>query len=308
MPSTDPLLQGNVLLDIDGVGVVANFTSVSGVNSEVEIVDNPFVNEQGKITIGKLPGKPKTPTVTLKRGLTGATELWDWHVAVMQGTPLLEESGDSVLLNTIYDNRGAGLRVMGSATGFEPVVYVENNIAVQNTGAGIALEGGWGGTAAHNDAWRNLAGDFQGAPLSSNLTENPLFCSAGQLDFRLAENSPCAPTSPQGQIGAFGIGCDPQVVAVSPSNTSQLAIGRVAPNPLVGGREVTVSFTLPGADPVTMEVLDASGRRVSSRDLGVSAAGSHRVQLRMEDLAPGIYWVRVAQAGQAAASKVSILP
>ena len=76
MPSTDPLLQGNVLLDIDGVGVVANFTSVSGVNSEVEIVDNPFVNEQGKITIGKLPGKPKTPTVTLKRGLTGATELW----------------------------------------------------------------------------------------------------------------------------------------------------------------------------------------------------------------------------------------
>ena len=72
MPTTDPLLQGNVLLDIDGVGVVANFTSVSGVSSEVEIVDNPFVNDQGKVTIGKLPGKPKTPTVTLKRGLTGA--------------------------------------------------------------------------------------------------------------------------------------------------------------------------------------------------------------------------------------------
>ena len=85
MPTTDPLLQGNVLLDIDGVGVVANFTSVSGVSSEVEIVDNPFVNDQGKITIGKLPGKPKTPTVTLKRGLTGATEIWDWHSAVMQG-------------------------------------------------------------------------------------------------------------------------------------------------------------------------------------------------------------------------------
>ena len=61
MPTTDPLLQGNVLLDIDGVGVVANFTSVSGVSSEVEIVDNPYVNDQGKVTIGKLPGKPKTP-------------------------------------------------------------------------------------------------------------------------------------------------------------------------------------------------------------------------------------------------------
>ncbi len=87
MPTTDPLLQGNVLLDIDGVGVVANFTSVSGISSEVEIVDNPYVNEQGKVFIAKLPGKPKTPTITLKRGLTGATEMWDWHTAVMQGTP-----------------------------------------------------------------------------------------------------------------------------------------------------------------------------------------------------------------------------
>ena len=57
MPTTDPLLQGNVLLDIDGVGVVANFTSVSGVSSEIEIVDNPYVNEQGKVTIAKLPGQ-----------------------------------------------------------------------------------------------------------------------------------------------------------------------------------------------------------------------------------------------------------
>jgi phage tail-like protein len=100
VPTTDPLLQGNVLLDIDGVGVVANFTSVSGVTSEVEIVDNPYVNEQGKIFIGKLPGKPKTPTVTLKRGLTASTELWDWHTSVMQGTPD-RRNGSVILMNTI---------------------------------------------------------------------------------------------------------------------------------------------------------------------------------------------------------------
>jgi phage tail-like protein len=100
MPTTDPLLQGNVLLDIDGVGVVANFTSVSGVSSEVEIVDNAFVNEQGKVSIAKLPGKPKTPTVTLKRGLTAATEIWDWHTAVMQGTPD-RRNGSVILMNTL---------------------------------------------------------------------------------------------------------------------------------------------------------------------------------------------------------------
>ena len=99
MPTTDPLLQGNVLLDIDGVGVVANFTSVSGVNSEVEIVDNPYVNDQGKIIIGKLPGKPKTPTITLKRGLTAAGELWEWHKAVMEGTPD-RRSGSVIMMDT----------------------------------------------------------------------------------------------------------------------------------------------------------------------------------------------------------------
>ena len=89
-----------MLLDIDGVGVVANFTSVSGVSSEIEIVDNPYVNEQGKITIAKLPGKPKTPTVTLKRGLTGATEIWDWHIQVMQGQPD-RRNGSVILMNTM---------------------------------------------------------------------------------------------------------------------------------------------------------------------------------------------------------------
>jgi phage tail-like protein len=100
MPTTDPVLQGNVLLEIDGVGVVANFNSVSGVSSEVEIVDNPYVTEQGKIYIGKLPGKPKTPTITLKRGLTGAAELWEWHTAVMQGTPD-RRNGSVILMNTV---------------------------------------------------------------------------------------------------------------------------------------------------------------------------------------------------------------
>ena len=100
MPTTDPLLQGNVLLDLDGVGVVANFNSVSGISSELEIVDNPYVTEQGKVYIGKLPGKPKTPTVTLKRGLTGAKQLWDWHKAVMEGTPD-RRNGSVIMMNTL---------------------------------------------------------------------------------------------------------------------------------------------------------------------------------------------------------------
>jgi len=100
MATVDPLLQGNVLLDIDGMGVVANFTSVSGISSEAEIIDNPYVTDQGKVYIGKLPGKPKTPTITLKRGLTGAKELWEWHNNVMQGIPD-RRSGSVIMMDTV---------------------------------------------------------------------------------------------------------------------------------------------------------------------------------------------------------------
>ena len=215
-------------------------------------------------------------------------------------------TADSVVLNTAFDNGGAGIRV-SAATGSEPRMFVDNNLAVENDGAGIALIGSLMGTAVRNDAWTNHGGDFQGVDMAANLSENPLFCSTANLDFHVAENSPCAPSGPHGAIGALGVGC-PQVVAVVPSSQGELAIGRVAPNPLVGGHDVTVSFTLPSAAAASMEVLDATGRRLSSRDLGTSTPGDHRLQLRMEKLPPGIYWVRVAQAGRAAASKLSVLP
>ncbi|HET9326176.1 MAG TPA: right-handed parallel beta-helix repeat-containing protein [Candidatus Eisenbacteria bacterium] len=216
-------------------------------------------------------------------------------------------TGDSIRFNTLYGN-GGGIRVTGPSAGPEAVVFLENNLAVENAGVGIALEGLLTASVRDNNVWGNHARDFQGVSVASNLSVNPLFCDPAAFDFHLAENSPIKPGGSQGQIGAFGVGCERQVVAVNPSVGARLAIGRVAPNPLVGGREVTVSFTLPSAGAATMEVLDAAGRRLSSRELAAHEAGTQRVQLRMQDLSPGIYWVRVAQAGQAAASKISIVP
>ena len=101
MPTTDPLLQGNVLLDIDGVGVVAKFTSVSGISSEVEIVDNPYVTEHGKIIDRQAArASRRPPTITLKRGLDRATELWDWHDGGHAGHARTAATARSILMNT----------------------------------------------------------------------------------------------------------------------------------------------------------------------------------------------------------------
>jgi hypothetical protein len=65
-------------------------------------------------------------------------------------------------------------------------------------------------------------------------------------------------------------------------------------------RELTASFTLPSEAPATLELLDVAGRRVSA--LAVGSLGSGRHALRLEEgprLAPGVYWLRLTQGGQA---------
>ncbi len=49
------------------------------------------------------------------------------------------------------------------------------------------------------------------AEIDGNFSLNPLFCDPDNLDFRLMENSPCAPESNDcgSLIGAFGVGCTP---------------------------------------------------------------------------------------------------
>jgi hypothetical protein len=67
------------------------------------------------------------------------------------------------------------------------------------------------------------------------------------------------------------------------------------PNPT---RTSTVcAFTLAQPAAVRVEVSDASGRVVRGVEPGSLAAGMHRVQVTLEGLSPGMYFVRVVAAG-----------
>jgi len=73
-----------------------------------------------------------------------------------------------------------------------------------------------------------------------------------------------------------------------------LALQGSVPNP---SRNLSVSFTLPGAGLATLAVYDVSGREVSRREVGSLGAGRHVVTLGASGrLAPGIYLVRLIQA------------
>jgi phage tail-like protein len=76
LAQSEPVTANRFALTIDGFEI-ATFSELSGIFSEVEPV---YASE----TSDRLIPKNKPPFVTLKRGLTGALDLWTWHEAVTE--------------------------------------------------------------------------------------------------------------------------------------------------------------------------------------------------------------------------------
>ncbi len=81
---TDPLIGYQFALELQGV-VTGYFSEVSGIGSESQIVEHKVVDEAGRDFIQKLPGRLKWTDVTLKRGITGSMQIWDWRQLVVDG-------------------------------------------------------------------------------------------------------------------------------------------------------------------------------------------------------------------------------
>lgn len=97
-----------------------------------------------------------------------------------------------------------------------------------------------------------------------------------------------------------------QVSVLVPSGLA-LALRGVHPNP-TDGSNAFLSFTLPLAEPATVEVFDLSGRLVDSRPLTGYSAASHVVPFALWPAArSGVYLVRITQRGRSLTSRISIV-
>jgi hypothetical protein len=84
----------------------------------------------------------------------------------------------------------------------------------------------------------------------------------------------------------------------------QLAIREVRPNPV--DRELWVAFTLAGPGAARLELLDVSGRRVIERT--VTNRRSETIDLASAGrLPPGVYLLRLSQAGRSVVRRVSVI-
>jgi phage tail-like protein len=92
---TDPYRSFNFRVEIDNT-TVASFSEVSGLTAEGDPVDY----REGKDSVNsvrKLVGLRKYGVITLKRGYTKDSTLWDWYSAVATGAANARRSGSIVL-------------------------------------------------------------------------------------------------------------------------------------------------------------------------------------------------------------------
>ncbi len=93
--------------------------------------------------------------------------------------------------------------------------------------------------------------------------------------------------------------------AASPA-VAQLALEKVVPNPAVGSPQIL--YSLASWAPARLELVDVSGRQVLGRELGSPGPGRHEARLGAGSApAPGIYWLRLSQAGHDVTTRVAFV-
>lgn len=84
---------------------------------------------------------------------------------------------------------------------------------------------------------------------------------------------------------------------------TQFAFTKIGPNPSASGFHV--SFTLPNAAPATLELVNVTGRLVEKKIVTGGGSGPQVVDLGTSSkLSPGVYWVRLTQAGRTYSQRV----
>ena len=96
---TDALASYLFAIEIDSIEI-AQFAEVSGMASEVDVVELKENTADGKLVIHKAPGAVKPPTLTLKRAKNSSKSLWDWHQAMLEGKVSDSRKNGSIILKS----------------------------------------------------------------------------------------------------------------------------------------------------------------------------------------------------------------
>ena len=100
MPTEELFGSYNFLLEIEGIisdtkVIVGGFKSVSGMDSETEIVEFKQGND---MVVRKKPGRTTYANIVLERGYTATDDLWQWRKNIEDGK-IDRRSGSIIVLD-----------------------------------------------------------------------------------------------------------------------------------------------------------------------------------------------------------------
>jgi len=196
---------------------------------------------------------------------------------------------------------------------------VSNSIFSDNGGGGSSLADGVACSGATitfscNLVWNNTGGNYSGCPdptgSNGNVNLDPLYCNAGEADYRVGPSSPAAAAqSGCGDMGSEGVGCGGTPVEPGAPNF-QLALQQNVPNPFNPTTEI--HFTLPAAGRARVRIFDLRGRLVRVLLDESMPAGDHSVQWngRTDDgatVASGTYFYELRSGDHRAVRKMGLI-
>jgi len=97
------------------------------------------------------------------------------------------------------------------------------------------------------------------------------------------------------------------VAVIEEGEPRQVAVAIRGANPTSGER-LDVEFTLHDGGPAQLELMDVAGRVIASRPVGAMGSGRHSIHLAGgRAFSPGIYFLRLTQAGIEARTRVAVI-
>ncbi len=194
------------------------------------------------------------------------------NTAIHYGGAMWCSASSPALTNCTLSANSAGLDGGGVHCYQSSPTFDNTIIAFSTSGAAVyCYDAGSTPVLSCCDVYGNAGGDWVGciagqAAVSGNIALDPLFCDAASGDFRLEEDSPCAPFSPPNPncdlIGAWPVGCGPSPVIEEAVSHSFLSLDS-SPNPF--GLSTRIWYVIPsraGACRVQLSIYDAAGRLV----------------------------------------------
>ena len=138
----NPYLNFNFLVDI-GLGDELGFSEVEVPSGEIEVIEYREGGDRVN-SARKLPGLTKYPNVTLKRGITGRTDLFEWWKSVRDGQvqrrnvtiTLLDEQRQAVLRWHLRDAfpvkiEGPSLNASGNEVAIETLELAHEGLEIE---------------------------------------------------------------------------------------------------------------------------------------------------------------------------------